>query len=282
MRPLRHREHAGGLLMKTTIAVAGTGTIGGAVCQALIDGIEGFSLTAAADLDPQAAARQIDRPHHDLPFVALNELADYADWIVEALPAKEAPVLARQVLEKGKTLVMISSAALLLHPELKDMAGQNGGRLLIPSGAIAGLDGINALAENGIKSARLLTTKPPQAYANAPYITQQKINLAAIKTSQTLFTGHARDAAAAFPANINVAATLTLASRLAPENVEVEIRADPAAPANSHEIFVESTRSAMHFAVKNMPDPANPKTSALAAQSIIALLRRQNTFLQVG
>ena len=127
-----------------------------------------------------------------------------------------------------------------------------------------------------------MTTKKPQAYSGAPYIVQEGIDLDAIDTPRMIFAGNARDAAAAFPANVNVAATLTLASRLAAEDVRVEVRADPALQANCHEVTVEGRYSTLHFKLENLPDPANPKSSTLAALSIIAALRRQEAAFWVG
>jgi len=264
------------------IAVAGVGAVGSAVCRALIDGIDGFTLVAASNLDEAQARSLINRPAYDLPFVPMEEIVDTADWIVEALPAAAVPDLTRRAMEAGKTLVMISSAALLLYPEIKSYAGKNGGRIIVPSGALAGMDGINALAEQGIKTARLTTTKPPKAYSNAPHIVKEQIDLAGITTPTTIFTGNARQAAAAFPANVNVAATLSMATRLAPEDVQVEVRADPALTSNRHEVVVEGDFSTLKFTIENKPDPTNPKSSALTAMSIIAALRRQSATFTVG
>lgn len=268
--------------MTTKIAVAGVGAIGATVCRALIDGIDGFTLTAAADLYPDNARALIGRPDYDLPFMPLDEICTRADWIVEALPAAVVPALARHAMAAGKTLVAISSAALLLNPELIALTQTGSGRILVPSGALAGMDGVAALAEQGIRSARLVTAKPPLAYSGAPYVQQNAIDLAAISRSETLFKGNALEAAAAFPANVNVAATLTLASRLAPEDVQVEVQADPALTANCHTVTVEGAYSALQFKIQNRPDPANPKSSALAALSIIAALKRQTARIWVG
>ena len=136
------------------ISIAGAGAIGATVCRALIDGIEGFELVGASTLDVELSKKLINRPV-DVPFMPLSELVDKADWIVEALPAAAVPELAKMTTAQNKTLVMISAAALLLYPEILKLKG---GRILVPSGAIAGLDGITALAENGIRSAR---SRPP-------------------------------------------------------------------------------------------------------------------------
>ena len=96
--------------------------------------------------------------------------------------------------------------------------------------------------------------------------------LAAIRAKKLLFSGNAHEAAAGFPANINVAVTLSLAG-IGPEKTQVEVWADPEARGNTHEIKVESEYSTVTARVENKPDPANPKSSMLAAQSIVALLR---------
>ena len=254
--------------MTIKIAVAGIGAVGSVVTRALIDGIPGFTLTAVSDLDEGETRRRINRPDFDLPFITLEKIANHADWIVEALPAKAMPALARAVLGQNKTLVAISSGALLLNPDLREMKT---GRILLPAGAIAGMDGVTALAEQGIRAARLTTTKPPGGFAGTPH--------AATAIRTRIFAGHALAAAAAFPANINVAATLSMATRLDPEQVQVEIWADPAATGNTHEIHVEGAFSTFDFRIANLPDPSNPKSSALTALSIVALLRRQTSAL---
>ncbi len=263
------------------VAVAGVGAIGSVVCRALIDGIDGFSLAAVSDLDPAEAAKRVNRPDFDLNFVPLEEIAAQAEWVIEALPAQAALPLARHALSLNKTMVAVSSSALLLHPEIAGLC-KNGGRLLVPSGAIAGLDGVAALAETGIERLAIRTTKKPGAYAGAPYIEKNRIDLAAIGVATCIFSGHALEAAAAFPANVNVAATLTLASGLDPERVVVEAWADPGIANNIHEIEASNAQSRLSFKIENIPSPANPKSSALTALSVIALLRKQFSAFSVS
>ncbi len=262
------------------VGVAGAGAIGSQVCRALIDGIDGFELVAVSDLHPDKASILIDKPSYDLNFVPIAELADHADWIIEALPAREVQRLAENVLPKNKTLVAISSSALILYPEILALT-KTGGRILVPSGAIAGIDGIAALAETGIHSLKIKTSKPPMSYAGAPHVVDHAINLSAITKVMQIFSGNALEAAAAFPANVNVAATLTLASRLKPEQVQVEAWADPSIESNTHEIFVENGQSKLSYKIENIPSPKNPKSSALTALSVIALLRRQTAPLSI-
>ncbi len=265
----------------TKIAVAGAGAVGAAVCRALIQGIDGFELSAISDLNPDKA-RSLIGLSVDVPFVAIGEIANHADWVVEALPAAAVPALAEQVLGQGKTLVMISSAALLLYPELIKKIQSTKGRVLVPSGALIGMDGLNALAEHGVDSVELTTTKHPRSLQGAPHIIKNAIDLNSITSPTVIFSGNALEAAAAFPANVNVAATLTVASRLSPERVQVRVCADPSMTSNRHEVVAKGAYSTLRFSVENMPDPANPKSSALTASSIIAMLRRHYSPFVIG
>ena len=113
------------------------------------------------------------------------------------------------------------------------------------------------------------------------FIVKNNINLADIGAPTRIFAGHALEAAEAFPANVNVAATLALASRLDPVKVQVEAWADPAVKSNCHEITVENAQSRLNFKIENVPSPQNPKSSALTALSVIALLRRQTARLSI-
>ena len=106
------------------------------------------------------------------------------------------------------------------------------------------------------------------------------IDLSQIKTRTKIFEGNAIEASKGFPANVNVAATLSLAG-IGAENTNVEIWADPEATGNSHAIIVEGEFSTIKATVENMPDPANPKSSMLAAQSIVTCLEDMNNALVV-
>ncbi|NBC31891.1 MAG: DUF108 domain-containing protein [Alphaproteobacteria bacterium] len=247
------------------IGVAGVGAIGGAVCRALLaePGLPGLELVAVADRRP---------PDLPVPVLDFAGLAEVADLVVECLPAAAVPDLAAAVLGRGKTLMLVTSAALLLYPDIRRQAEAGGGRILIPSGALAGIDGVRALANLGILEARIRSTKPPRAYTGAPHVVAEAIDLDAVHEPLLLFEGSATDAARAFPANVNVAATLSLAG-VGPELTRVEVWADPFATGNTHEIRVDSELCTLRATVTSQPDPANPKSSVLAAQSAIAALR---------
>ncbi len=251
-------------MKSTTVGIAGLGAIGSAVARALIKGIDGFELAAASDVNPKS--------NFNIPIVDFETLAKSCDLIIEALPPKIVPDLTKYVFEHSKDLVLISSSALLIHRDILTQHQSSKSRIIVPSGALIGLDGVCALAQIGIKSARIATTKPPGGYSGAPFVDKNAIDLSQIMTKTRIFSGNAFEAAEGFPANVNVAATLSLAG-IGPENTQVEIWADPDTKSNAHEIWVESQYSKMNARVENMPDPANPKSSILAAQSIISVLK---------
>jgi aspartate dehydrogenase len=236
------------------VGVAGLGAMGRVVARALAEGqVPGARLAAVSE---SVGANPFPAPNLDFAG-----LAAACDLVCECLPAVAVPDLARACFAAGTDMVVITSAALLIHPEI--LAAERASRILVPSGALAGMDGVRALAAAGaVTAARLTSTKPPAGFGRDD-----------ITERTRLFSGNALEAARAYPANVNVAATLTLASGLAPQEVEVEIWADPAARGNAHEIRVESAFSTITARVEGQPDPANPKTSMLAARSVIAALR---------
>lgn len=252
--------------MNKTIGIAGMGAIGSAVARALVnEGIEGYVLKAASDIDPP--------DEFDIPYVDFETLSEQCDLIIEALPPEIVPDLIPTVFKNGKDLVLISACTLLLYPEIKMQKKFKNSRIIVPSGALAGIDGVTALAQMGIKEAKIVSTKPPRGFKGAPYILEQKIDLSNINTKTCIFKGNAFEASKAFPANVNVAATLSLAG-IGPEHTQVEIWADPEASGNSHSIDVIGTYSQITATVQNTPDPANPKSSMLAAQSVISVLKK--------
>ena len=258
--------------METKIGIAGLGAIGGAVAKALTEGIQGYTLHAVSELD--------ETHGFGVPTVSFDELAQQCDLIIEALPPAAVPALCKPVLENGKDLILISSSALLMFPDILAQHKTSDSRIIVPSGALSGMDGVRALAQLGINSAKIATTKPPRGYKGAPYIKEQNIDLDNIKEKTCLFTGNALQAAQAFPANVNVAATLSFAG-IGAEKTRVEIWADPEIRGNAHEITVESDYSRIFSHIENMPDPKNPKTSVLAAQSILAILKNMKEPLVV-
>jgi aspartate dehydrogenase len=174
----------------------------------------------------------------------------------------------------------LSSSALLPRPELIELARDRGGQIIVPTGALIGFDAVTAAAEGTISSVQMVTRKPPTGLAGAPYLIEKGISLDGLKSALCVFKGSARDAAAAFPANVNVVAALSLAG-IGPDRTTIEIWADPAVSRNCHQIKVESDSASFAMSIENIPSE-NPKTGRITALSVIAALRKLTSPLQVG
>ena len=143
--------------------------------------------------------------------------------------------------------------------------------IYLPSGAIAGLDAIKSVRDE-LESLSITTTKHPNSPKGAKFFETSEIDLDSLQAPTTIFEGHAKDAVSLFPANINVAALLSLAG-LGSKDTSVRIIADPETDKNTHCIEASGRFGRMSFTVENLPDTDNPKTSRLAILSAIETLR---------
>jgi len=263
------------------VGVAGLGAVGGAVARRLDEGIPGLRLAAVSARDRARAEAAVAGYGEPVPVVTLGALPALADVIVEGLPAAAVRELLEPALAAGRTVIVIRGGALISMLDLVDLAAAHGGRIIVPSGALIGLDTVTAAAEGTIRSVRMVTRKPVAGLLGAPYLEQQGIDLRGLDAPLRLFEGSAREAAAAFPANLNVAAALGLAG-IGPDRTRVEIWADPGLTRNSHAIVVESDSAEFEMRIANIPSEENPKTGKITALSVIAALRRLTSPLVVG
>lgn len=261
------------------IGIAGFGAIGKAVAHALDQGLPGLQLAAVAVRDPQAPAA-FEWRNGAPRFTTLADLHEHCDVVVEAAPAAVFRELSEPVLRAGKKLMVLSSGALLLNDDLIELARQHGGQIIVPSGAILGLDAITAAAEGTIHSVTMKTRKPPRGLAGAPYLETHNIDVSKINEPTLIFRGSPREAAVGFPANLNVAVSVSLAG-IGPDKTTLEIWADPRVTRNVHRVEVDSDSASFSMEILNIPS-ANPKTGRITAQSVVAALRKLNAPLRVG
>jgi aspartate dehydrogenase len=262
------------------IAVAGLGAIGTRVVEALDHGIDGLVLTAVSVQNPdkhRSRLANLTRPPAVLPIEALVDLADI---VIECAPSKLVRSIVAPFVAKGKTAIVLSAGALLDHEDLIELAQQNGGQIVVPTGALIGLDAVTAAAVGKIHSVRMVTRKPVRGLAGAPYIVENNIAIEQITEPLKIFDGTAREAAKGFPANVNVAAALSLAG-IGPDRTRIEIWADPALTRNVHRIEVDSDSARFSMSIENIPSE-NPKTGLITALSVIACLRKLRASLRVG
>ena len=153
--------------------------------------------------------------------------------------------------------------------------------IYLPSGAIAGLDGIKSVKDE-LESLSITTTKHPRSLKGAKFFETSDINLDEINSPTVIFEGTAKEAVSLFPTNINVAALLSLTG-IGSERTNVKIVADPNTDKNTHHIEAEGKFGKMTFTIENYPDENNPKTSRLAILSAIETLKKYcSDDIQIG
>jgi len=263
------------------VAIGGLGAIGRQITLSLDAGIPGLELCAVSARDFDKAADFLAQLQSTPRLVTLPELAALADVVVECAPAAVFDEVSVPAIEAGRILVTMSSAALLFRKNLINRAAETGARIIVPSGGIIGLDGLRAAAESDVQSVVLITRKSPRSLAGAPYLAKNYINVEQLAQATMVFEGNTLDAARAFPANINVAATLSLAG-IEPERMRVEIWADPAIEHNLQEVRVEAAAACFQLRMQSAPLPSNPRTGSLTPLSAIAALRALTAHLTIG
>ena len=267
--------------MTLNIGIAGLGTIGVPVARALNEGIPGLALVAVASGRREVAQQRLAAAGISVPVVSVPELASMAEVVVECAPARAFRSIAEPVLAAGRLLVTVSGAALLDAPDLVAHAIKHGGRINLVTGALLGLDAVRAAAEGDIRSIRMISRKPPRSLRGAPHLEKTGIDLDAITEATCVFRGSAGDGARGFPANVNVAAALSLAG-IGPDKTELQIWADPGVARNTHTIEVEAESARFSMTIENVPSPENPATGRITPLSIIAALRSLGATLRVG
>ena len=184
------RERKSDLKKKNkTVAIAGLGAIGMRVAKALDSGVEGLVLTAVSARDLKNAEQRVSEFSRPPEVIPLTEIAGSADIIVECAPAFVFDDIARPAAEAGKILLPCSCGQLIERQDIIKLAKENGGRILVPTGALCGFDAVRAAAEGTIKELRIITRKPPRGIIGAPYVIQNKIDLTCNKEPLKIFEG---------------------------------------------------------------------------------------------
>lgn len=262
------------------VAIAGLGAVGEALAKAFASGIDGLELAAVAVRDKAKAEAKLATLGMSVPIVTIADLEPLADIVVECAPASVLPLIVEPFLKRAKTAIVLSCGALLTHDYLIALARTHGGQIIVPTGALLGLDAVTAAAEGRIRSVRMITRKPVRGLEGAPYLRDNRIDLTQIKEPLRIFSGSPREAAIGFPANLNVAVALSLAG-IGADRTELEIWADPGVDRNIHRVEVESDAASFSMQIANIPSE-NPRTGRITALSVLACLRKLRAPLRVG
>jgi aspartate dehydrogenase len=262
------------------VGLAGLGAVGLDVARRIEAGIPGLVLAAVSVRDHAKARRNLPQAGDRIPIVAADQLADICDVVVEGLPPAMFRIVAVPAIERGRIFMPLSVGQLLENWDLIARAKQTGARILVPTGALIGLDAVRAAAEGAIHSVTMITRKPPGGLDGAAYLVARGISLKNLKEPLKVFDGTAREGARGFPENVNVAAALSLAG-IGPDKTRLEIWADPALERNTHRIEVDADTARFAMSIENIPSE-NPRTGRIVALSAVAALRGLVTELKVG
>jgi aspartate dehydrogenase len=262
------------------VGIAGLGAVGLNVARRLEEGIPGLVLAAVAVRDRDKAQRNLPGADERIPIVPAGALAETCDIVIECLPPQLFRSVGLPVIDRGKIFMPLSVGQLLENWDLVERAKQTGARILAPTGALVGLDAVRAAAEGTIHSVTMVTRKPPNGLEGAPYLVERGISLKDLKAPTKIFDGSAREGARGFPANVNIAAALSLAG-IGPDKTRLEIWADPALSRNTHRIEVDADTARFSMAIEGIPSE-NPRTGRIVPLSVIAALRGLVAEIKVG
>jgi len=259
-------------MAKMKVGLVGCGNIGADLCIALQKGDIPAEIAALTDISQESAQRLLRTFQLDAKICDLEENACSVDYMVECAAAEAVEDVLHACMTCHKSCLIMSVAGLMMNLELYEETRKHNIQVRIPSGALAGLDGVRAAMEAGLHRVMLTTRKPPKGLVGAPYLVEHGIDLDGLEEAQVVFEGNALDAVNAFPKNVNVAGALSIAG-IGPNETQVRVIADPKATVNSHEIVVEGAFGRLKAMTENLPSPRNAKSSYLASLSACAELR---------
>ena len=262
------------------VGLAGLGAVGLGVARRLEAGIPGLVLGAIAVRDEAKAKRNLPEAGKSIAILPAEALAQACDIVVECLPPQIFRNIAISAIDAGKIFMPLSVGQLLDNWDVVERAKQTGARILVPTGALLGLDAVRAAAEGTIRSVKMITRKPPNGLEGAPYLVERDISLQGLTEPRKIFDGSAREGARGFPANVNVAAALSLAG-IGPDKTRLEIWADPSLNRNTHRIEVDADTARFSMTIEGVPSE-NPRTGRIVPLSAIAALRGLVAELKVG
>ena len=206
------------------------------------------------------------------------------DVVVEAASHEAVRDYAEALLRNGIPLIVLSAGALCddaLRERVERAAAAGGALLYVPSGGIGGLDALKAACLAGVDEVTIAVTKPPAAWKGIPHVAGLGIDLDRLAAPCTIFDGTAREGVPLFPANVNIAAVLSMAG-IGFDRTRLKVVADPALTHNTHFIEIRGRSGNISIKLENVPAPDNPKTAWLASYSALAALRLARAPVRYG
>lgn len=206
------------------------------------------------------------------------------DVVVEAAAHEAVREYGVPLLDKGVAFIVLSCGALCddaLRASLEAAAQKSGALLYVPSGGIGGLDALKAACIAGVDEVTIAITKPPAAWKNIPYVGEMRVDLDKLTDPCVIYEGSARQGVPLFPANVNIAAVLSMAG-IGFDRTRLKVVADPQLKHNTHFIDIRGKTGNISIKLENVPAPENPKTAWLACYSALAALKLAKSPVRYG
>ena len=267
---------------KIKIGIIGSGAIAESVGRFLkAEKISTFNLIGINGIEREQTNAVADSLK--VPVFDFLDLINKSELILEATTAFAMPEIVKCAVSAGKSIITMSVGGFALSPDLLDFVEKNSGNIFVPSGGVAGLDGLLALREIGLDRVELTTRKSPNSLRGAPFLSSNhfSVNIEDIVDPTTIFEGSAREAIAAFPSNANLAITLSLAG-LGFDRTRVNIIADPNTKRTIQHVDASAGGCSLKTTIEGVPMAENPRTSFVALQSVKALLRKISSKISIG
>ena len=268
------------------IGIIGGGTIARLILEHIRRGELGRSrVVAIAGRSEQSKGRSLAKTYR-VPFVVglKGLLAKKPDVVVEAASHDAVREFGEAILRKRVALITLSGGALAddaLRTRLERAAARNDALLYVPSGGIGGLDALKAACIAGADDVTIAVTKPPAAWKGIPYVERLGVDLDTLREPRTLFEGPAREGVPLFPANVNIAAVLSMAG-IGFDRTRLKVVAVPGLAHNTHHIEVKGPTGNISVRLENVPAPDNPRTAWLACYSALAALKAVKASVRYG
>lgn len=265
-----------------TIGILGCGVIGTVLAKYAAKDIASFvKKIILYDMDSLKCKLLADSLPNASAAKDMAALIDKSDLVIEAAAPGVVPDFLKRAIKKEKDVLIMSIGGLIGNENLIELAEKKGIRLILPSGAISGIDGLKASKLAGLKTVTLITRKPPRSLKGAPYLMEKGIDVDTIHEETVIFEDTAERAIKVFPKNINISALLSIAG-LGAKKTRVKIVVSPEYEHNIHEIRIESLAGNITIKLENVPSPDNPRTSSLAVFSAIVSLKEYFESVCIG
>ncbi|MDH3315679.1 MAG: aspartate dehydrogenase [Gammaproteobacteria bacterium] len=268
------------------VAIIGGGTIARLFLDHIRRGDLGRArVVAIVGRSDQSKGRQLAKAYR-VPFVLELKalLAKKPDVVVEAASHDAVREYGGGILRKRIALIVLSGGAFsddALRVRLERTAMKSGALLYVPSGGIGGLDALKAACVAGVDEVTIAVTKPPPAWKGIPYVERLGIDLDSLREPRTLFEGSARAGVPLFPANVNIAAVLSMAG-IGFDRTRLKVVAVPGLKHNTHFIEIKGPTGNISVKLENVPAPDNPRTAWLACYSALAALKAVKAPVRYG